>query len=613
MAQRLINIGSSPNKGDGDPLRTAFDKINNNFTELYTREENTGSQTLSLVGNTLSISGGNSVVLSDNSTGSVFGIDSTILVDTTNSSINLDGTVKGNIVPDTDVAYDLGSATNRFRDLYLSGNTIDLGGTTLSISGGTLEVGGSPVISQSDLTGYVTQAELSAGSITVNPTGDLKGSVFADDSTLLVDAVAGKIVGPVETTDVNVTGNVTLSGITYTTQIKSNEQLIINAGGGPINTVQIGTGSNVLIGTTGKNIDFGGPANFGLYDITVGTVQGNLNGNVTGDLTGSVFADDSTLLVDSVSGLIPYSVIDGSPTALSDFTNDLDYNAIVATQIQTNGLPTGTEASGLFASSGQSLVLGYKDSGGTAWSHISLSESNNIQIQADVTVAAATTFNFSNATVTGLNVVSQGLTYVDPGEGGQTQVGLSADIFDFGTGNIVDLQGNSVLFDGATVTGLPTPNNSGIAYQLGYSAHDAVSIADGVFSVNAVDMVVSLTASNNAQGVRIDISGVTTGTSAGTGPIYVERRVNGGGWLTWSAFIVKGADDHFNHSFVDFYDTGGTGNDVVAEDTVEYRLSNGTTNSSFSSQVSGPVEFELFWGFNFTATEVPLSYTLIQP
>jgi len=28
--------------------------------------------------------------------------------------------------------------------------------------------------------------------------GDVSGSIFADDSTLLVDAIAGKIVGPVE-------------------------------------------------------------------------------------------------------------------------------------------------------------------------------------------------------------------------------------------------------------------------------------------------------------------------------------------------------------------------------------------------------------------------------
>lgn len=35
MAQRIINVGSSANKGDGDPIRTAFGKVNDNFTELY--------------------------------------------------------------------------------------------------------------------------------------------------------------------------------------------------------------------------------------------------------------------------------------------------------------------------------------------------------------------------------------------------------------------------------------------------------------------------------------------------------------------------------------------------------------------------------------------------
>lgn len=35
MAQELINIGQSPNDGSGDPLRVAFAKINNNFTQLF--------------------------------------------------------------------------------------------------------------------------------------------------------------------------------------------------------------------------------------------------------------------------------------------------------------------------------------------------------------------------------------------------------------------------------------------------------------------------------------------------------------------------------------------------------------------------------------------------
>ena len=35
MAQLTINIGTNANDGTGDPLRTAFDKINANFAELY--------------------------------------------------------------------------------------------------------------------------------------------------------------------------------------------------------------------------------------------------------------------------------------------------------------------------------------------------------------------------------------------------------------------------------------------------------------------------------------------------------------------------------------------------------------------------------------------------
>jgi hypothetical protein len=50
--------------------------------------------------------------------------------------------------------------------------------------------------------------------IAVNPVFDLKGSVFGDDSTLLVDGVMGRIVGPVFA---NVTGNVTGNADTATT------------------------------------------------------------------------------------------------------------------------------------------------------------------------------------------------------------------------------------------------------------------------------------------------------------------------------------------------------------------------------------------------------------
>jgi hypothetical protein len=38
MAQQTISIGTTANDGTGDTLRDAFDKANDNFTELYTRD-----------------------------------------------------------------------------------------------------------------------------------------------------------------------------------------------------------------------------------------------------------------------------------------------------------------------------------------------------------------------------------------------------------------------------------------------------------------------------------------------------------------------------------------------------------------------------------------------
>jgi peptidoglycan hydrolase CwlO-like protein len=45
----------------------------------------------------------------------------------------------GNIVPSANVTYNLGSPTAQWKDLYLSGSTIYIGGATLSVSGGEVQ------------------------------------------------------------------------------------------------------------------------------------------------------------------------------------------------------------------------------------------------------------------------------------------------------------------------------------------------------------------------------------------------------------------------------------------------------------------------------------------
>ena len=45
-----------------------------------------------------------------------------------------DISIEGNIVPTANVTYDLGTSSNRFKDLYLSGNTINIGTTAISVT-----------------------------------------------------------------------------------------------------------------------------------------------------------------------------------------------------------------------------------------------------------------------------------------------------------------------------------------------------------------------------------------------------------------------------------------------------------------------------------------------
>ena len=93
MTKQTINLGTGELTGDGESIRSAFDKVNDNFDEVYARDLNTDAQTLSIDGNTISITGGNSVTiapavsLDGDLTGSVFGDDSTLLVDGNNNKI----------------------------------------------------------------------------------------------------------------------------------------------------------------------------------------------------------------------------------------------------------------------------------------------------------------------------------------------------------------------------------------------------------------------------------------------------------------------------------------------------------------------------------------------
>jgi hypothetical protein len=155
--------------------------------------------------------------------------------------------------------------------------------------------------------GYVTLAEI-PNNFTLN--------VGADDSTMRdINAGEGfKILGAQNiTTSSDAEGNITVTGPDLSTY----GQTLSLAGNTGTGSVGLTSETMTILGTTGQvAVDVGGFA-----------VSISLENLINTDLKGSVFADDSTLLVDGVSGTIPYGVLSGAPTNVSAFTNDSNYVA----------------------------------------------------------------------------------------------------------------------------------------------------------------------------------------------------------------------------------------------------------------------------------------------
>ena len=237
--------------------------------------------------------------------GSVVANDSSLLIDGNTGKFNLSGRVGTDIIPDTDVAYDLGSATYRFRDLYLSGSSIKLGAATITAVGDAVNLPLGSTMGGVPLAG-------GAGS-------DYNGNIIGDDSTIIVNA-ATKVVTASGGFVGNVTGNATsvTNGVYITdTGTVTNTMLAGSIADTKLSTISTaGKVSNSATTATNANtasaiVSRDGSGNFLANIITsnlignvTGNVTGNSNGFHTGDVKGSVFADDSSLIIDSVSNRV---------------------------------------------------------------------------------------------------------------------------------------------------------------------------------------------------------------------------------------------------------------------------------------------------------------------
>jgi hypothetical protein len=103
----------------------------------------TGTGSIDLDSQTLTIAGGTGLDTTVSGQTVTVDIDSTVVTLTgtqTLSNKTLEATtIAGHLIPDTDVTYDLGSSSNKFRDLYLSGSSIYLDTNQVNLNSGNFE------------------------------------------------------------------------------------------------------------------------------------------------------------------------------------------------------------------------------------------------------------------------------------------------------------------------------------------------------------------------------------------------------------------------------------------------------------------------------------------
>lgn len=160
MAKQTVNIGGSPNDGTGDPIRDAFNKVNQNFDEVYSSYNPTGTIT---VGN----SSVNSVV--SNTGGFITSTNTTVNTSTVaNTTVIRIGNTTANATVNSTVISIVGSST--LGTASINTISIAMGNSTVnsSLTQNTLSINASAVIGGA----IVNSSAVYLGNSTINWTAN---------------------------------------------------------------------------------------------------------------------------------------------------------------------------------------------------------------------------------------------------------------------------------------------------------------------------------------------------------------------------------------------------------------------------------------------------------
>ena len=310
MTYELVDVGAAPDDGNGDPLRTAYIKINNNFINL------------SQVGTT-KISNGTSNVNIPTANGNIYmgvGGTSNVLTITTTAAIGSNLSATGNVIAGQ---YFLGNGyfltdISQARSIVYGTSAVEIpsvNGNVNSVVQGNLTLEASPnlvtVFGDLNVTGNATVA----GNITRNAIA--YGTSFlgfdTPDGNAFVTIAGTSNVAVFTTSGLNVTGAI---GVSSTVSASG------NVTGSNLNTSGLVSATGNL---TGGNITTAGSVTAG------GNVTGN---NVVGNQ--GVYGNIFTTLIDSGDSSQITVTPDVRFSATVTIDNELDADFIISQRINTS-------------------------------------------------------------------------------------------------------------------------------------------------------------------------------------------------------------------------------------------------------------------------------------
>ena len=549
MAQQVIYVGSAPNDGLGDPIRTAYIKCNDNFSQLYSRAQINppttlvgavgdqagmyaydstyfyycfanydGSSTiwaeLQQSGNisaTEILNGTSSIAIAGpgaNATVNIAGTSNVMVFHSTGANITGYLTNSGNITGGNILTGGKISAVGNITGNYILGN-------------GSQLLGLPETYANSNVAAYLPtySGDFTAGNISAAGNVLAQGIMSSQGNIITNGYFVGTFLG-------NVTGNFVVPG--------SNTQVIFNTEGN-------------ASATAGMTFDTAGPNLF----TVLGTIssQGNtIAGNVrTGGLisaTGNVTAGNvSTGGLVSATGTVTGSSLLGSVVSVT--ANITGGNLLTGGVISASGNINGNNiVTGILSTTGNIESTGAK-----------IHTTGNIDVGGNISTTNLTGTGISvSANITGGNLLIDGV--------------ISA------AGNIT---GNFILGNGSQLSGLPaTYGNSNVSSFLAAFGSNTVSTTGNITVGNVLAGGLSL-AGNVLSSLIVDSyifssGNVTTGANLLTqsGYVYAGGNVTGGNILTGG--VVSAVGNIYTNSIVssgnlNLSSTGGNATQVLGGGT----------------------------------------------